>query len=83
MLELAMNNDAKILQASTSGVYVNPTVNSQPKVYHGIVNPIGPRAVLCRSVSVHLRLYFPIIIGSMELILGSPEFLTLMVQGWI
>ena len=44
MLELAMNNDAKILQASTSEVYGNPTVHPQPEGYHGSVNPIGPRA---------------------------------------
>ena len=44
MLELAKNNDAKILQASTSEVYGNPTVHPQPESYHGSVNPIGPRA---------------------------------------
>ena len=44
MLELAMNNNAKILQASTSEIYGNPTVHPQPEVYHGSVNPIGPRA---------------------------------------
>ncbi len=44
MLELAMNNNAKILQASTSEVYGNPTVHPQYENYHGSVNPIGPRA---------------------------------------
>ena len=35
---------AKILQASTSEVYGDPTVHPQPETYLGSVNPIGPRA---------------------------------------
>jgi len=35
---------AKILQASTSEVYGDPTVHPQPESYRGNVNPIGPRA---------------------------------------
>ena len=35
---------AKILQASTSEVYGDPTVHPQPESYWGNVNPIGPRA---------------------------------------
>ena len=44
MLGLAKRIKARILQASTSEVYGDPTVNPQPETYLGSVNPIGPRA---------------------------------------
>ena len=44
MLGLAKRTRAKILHASTSEVYGDPTVHPQPESYHGNVNPIGPRA---------------------------------------
>lgn len=44
MLELARRLGARILQASTSEVYGDPTVHPQPEEYRGNVNPIGPRA---------------------------------------
>jgi UDP-glucuronate decarboxylase len=44
MLGLAKRVNAKILQASTSEVYGNPTVNPQPETYTGNVNCIGPRS---------------------------------------
>jgi UDP-glucuronate decarboxylase len=44
MLGLAKRIRAKILQASTSEVYGDPTVHPQPESYWGHVNPIGPRA---------------------------------------
>jgi len=44
MLGLAKRVKAKILQASTSEVYGDPTVHPQPETYLGSVNPIGPRA---------------------------------------
>lgn len=44
MLGLAKRVGAKILQASTSEVYGDPTVHPQPESYWGNVNPIGPRA---------------------------------------
>lgn len=44
MLELARANNAKILQASTSEVYGDPTIHPQPESYRGNVNPIGIRA---------------------------------------
>jgi UDP-glucuronate decarboxylase len=44
MLGLAKRVRAKILQASTSEVYGDPTVHPQPEHYWGHVNPIGPRA---------------------------------------
>ena len=44
MLGLAKRVHAKILQASTSEVYGNPTVHPQLEDYWGFVNPIGLRA---------------------------------------
>ncbi|TCM87533.1 UDP-glucuronic acid decarboxylase family protein [Rhodovulum steppense] len=44
MLELARANGARIVQASTSEVYGDPTVSPQPETYRGSVNPVGPRA---------------------------------------
>lgn len=44
MLGLAKRIHAKILQASTSEVYGDPTVHPQPEEYWGNVNPIGLRS---------------------------------------
>lgn len=44
MLDLAKNVNAKILQASTSEVYGDPTIHPQPENYWGNVNPIGTRS---------------------------------------
>jgi UDP-glucuronate decarboxylase len=44
MLGLAKRLGAKILQASTSEVYGDPSVHPQTEDYWGHVNPIGPRA---------------------------------------
>ncbi|HPS46188.1 MAG TPA: SDR family oxidoreductase [Bacteroidales bacterium] len=44
MLGLAKRIKAKILQASTSEVYGDPTIHPQPESYWGNVNPIGIRA---------------------------------------
>jgi UDP-glucuronate decarboxylase len=44
MLGLAKRLGAKILQASTSEVYGDPTVHPQPEDYWGHVNPVGPRS---------------------------------------
>jgi len=44
MLGLAKRVKAKILQASTSEVYGDPTVHPQNEVYWGNVNPIGLRS---------------------------------------
>ncbi|MEM8748857.1 MAG: UDP-glucuronic acid decarboxylase family protein [Pseudomonadota bacterium] len=44
MLGLARRLKCKILQASTSEVYGDPTVHPQPESYWGNVNPIGPRS---------------------------------------
>ena len=44
MLGLAKRIKAKILQASTSEVYGDPTIHPQTEEYWGNVNPIGPRS---------------------------------------
>jgi UDP-glucuronate decarboxylase len=44
MLGLAKRTGARILQASTSEIYGDPTVHPQPESYWGNVNPIGPRS---------------------------------------
>ena len=44
MLGLAKRVKARILQASTSEVYGDPTVHPQTEEYRGNVNPLGPRA---------------------------------------
>ena len=44
MLGLAKQNDAKILQASTSEIYGDPDIHPQPESYNGNVNTIGPRS---------------------------------------
>jgi UDP-glucuronate decarboxylase len=44
MLGLAKRVRGKILQASTSEVYGDPTIHPQTEEYWGNVNPIGPRS---------------------------------------
>jgi UDP-glucuronate decarboxylase len=44
MLGLAKRVKARVLQASTSEVYGDPSVHPQTEDYRGNVNPIGPRA---------------------------------------
>lgn len=44
LLELARQNNARILQASTSEVYGDPEMHPQTEDYRGSVNPIGIRA---------------------------------------
>jgi dTDP-glucose 4,6-dehydratase len=44
-LGLARAKGARLLLASTSEVYGDPTVNPQPESYWGNVNPVGPRGV--------------------------------------
>jgi dTDP-glucose 4,6-dehydratase len=45
LLGLAMAKKARILVASTSEVYGDPTVHPQTENYWGNVNPVGPRGV--------------------------------------
>jgi UDP-glucuronate decarboxylase len=44
MLGLAKRLKIKILQASTSEIYGDPSVHPQPESYWGNVNPIGPQS---------------------------------------
>ena len=44
MLGLAKRTKARILQASTSEVYGDPSIHPQEESYWGNVNPIGPRS---------------------------------------
>ena len=44
MLGLAKRIKARVLQASTSEVYGDPSVHPQTEDYRGNVNPLGPRA---------------------------------------
>jgi UDP-glucuronate decarboxylase len=44
VLGMAKRCQAKVLQASTSEIYGEPTVHPQPETYRGSVNTIGPRA---------------------------------------
>ncbi len=45
LLGLARAKGSRLLIASTSEVYGDPTVNPQPEEYWGNVNPVGPRGV--------------------------------------
>lgn len=45
LLGLARAKGARILVASTSEVYGDPTISPQPESYWGNVNPVGPRGV--------------------------------------
>ena len=44
MLHLAKETGARIVQASTSEVYGDPSISPQPETYWGNVNPIGVRS---------------------------------------
>jgi UDP-glucuronate decarboxylase len=44
MLGLAKRLKIRIMQASTSEIYGDPTVHPQPESYWGHVNPVGPRS---------------------------------------
>ncbi|MBL8951426.1 MAG: NAD-dependent epimerase/dehydratase family protein [Myxococcaceae bacterium] len=44
-LDLARAKGARMLQASTSEIYGDPSVSPQPETYLGNVNSVGPRAV--------------------------------------
>tara|TARA_R110002126_G_scaffold155833_1_gene302898 strand:- start:1420 stop:2388 length:969 start_codon:yes stop_codon:yes gene_type:complete len=58
MLGLAKRLGCKILQASTSEVYGDPTVHPQAEDYWGNVNPIGPRSCYDEGKRCAETLYF-------------------------
>jgi dTDP-glucose 4,6-dehydratase len=49
LLGLAKAKKARMLIASTSEVYGDPTIHPQPEEYWGNVNPVGPRGVYDES----------------------------------
>lgn len=58
LLELARQNNARILQASTSEVYGDPEVHPQPESYRGCVNPIGIRSCYDEGKRIAETLFF-------------------------
>ncbi len=48
-LELAAKTGARVVFASTSEVYGDPSVSPQPESYWGNVNPVGPRSMYDES----------------------------------
>ncbi|MBR2214537.1 MAG: SDR family oxidoreductase [Selenomonadaceae bacterium] len=58
MLGLAKRTRSRILQASTSEVYGNPTVHPQPESYWGSVNPIGLRSCYDEGKRLAETLFF-------------------------
>lgn len=58
LLELATENKARILQASTSEVYGDPITHPQPEDYRGNVNPIGIRACYDEGKRMAETLFF-------------------------
>src|ERR1700694_1084406 len=58
MLGLAKRLQIKVLQASTSEVYGDPSVHPQTESYWGNVNPIGPRSCYDESKRCAETLFF-------------------------
>lgn len=58
MCGMAKRCNARILQASTSEVYGDPTEHPQTESYRGNVNPIGPRACYDEGKRVAETLFF-------------------------
>jgi UDP-glucuronate decarboxylase len=58
VLDLAQEQGARVLQASTSEVYGDPAVHPQTEDYWGHVNPIGPRACYDESKRVAETLFW-------------------------
>ncbi|HOK08861.1 MAG TPA: SDR family oxidoreductase [Candidatus Hydrogenedens sp.] len=58
VLGLAKRVKARVLQASTSEVYGDPTVHPQPETYWGNVNPIGKRSCYDEGKRVAEALFF-------------------------
>ncbi len=58
MLELAKENNAKILLASTSEIYGDPEVHPQSEDYKGSVNIIGPRSCYDEGKRISETLFY-------------------------
>ena len=75
VLGLAKRLHAKVLQASTSEIYGDPSVHPQPEAYWGNVNPVGPNRATMR-VNVAQRRFFLIIDANIGLRSRWREYLT-------
>ncbi len=65
VIDAAIHNQARLVQASTSEIYGEPAIHPQLEDYWGNVNPIGPRSVYDEAkrfsealISAHVRLKF-------------------------
>jgi UDP-glucuronate decarboxylase len=58
VLELAVTNEARVVQASTSEIYGDPEVHPQPESYWGNVNTIGPRSCYDEGKRIAETLFF-------------------------
>ncbi len=58
VLELAKENEARVIQASTSEIYGDPEVHPQPESYWGNVNSIGPRSCYDEGKRIAETLFF-------------------------
>ena len=58
ILEVAKENNAKILLASTSEIYGDPEVHPQSEKYRGAVNPIGPRSCYDEGKRISETLFY-------------------------
>ena len=58
VLELAKNNNATVLQASTSEIYGDPLVHPQTEAYKGNVNPVGIRSCYDEGKRIAETLFF-------------------------
>jgi UDP-glucuronate decarboxylase len=58
VLELAKENGARVVQASTSEIYGDPEVHPQPESYWGNVNTIGPRSCYDEGKRIAETLFF-------------------------
>ena len=64
VLDLAKRVKARVLQASTSEVYGDPTEHPQRESYWGNVNPIGPALLLRRRQALRRDAVFRLLTAS-------------------
>lgn len=81
LLRLALENNVRILQASTSEVYGDALKHPQEETYWGNVNPIGIRACYDEGKRAAETLFL-IFIGNMESTLELLEYSTHMGLEW-
>src|SRR4030067_49795 len=76
MLGLAKRVKAKILQASTSEVYGDPTIHPQPETYWGNVNPIGFRSCYDEGNQTRSFCYVDDLVDGLVRLMNSPDDFT-------